>query len=230
MQLLLPGDPEIPVLLRRSPRARRMSLRVAGIDGRVTLSVPAHVDEAAARAFLESRAVWLRGHVAAVPREIPVRTGVELPVLGVPRRIVSGLRRHVELAPSEVAVPGPAAQVPARLRGYLRETARAHLAASVGSHAEALGVRAGALTLRDVRSRWGSCTSEGRLMFSWRLVLAPPAILDYVAAHEVAHLREMNHGPRFWALVAELCPDHATARRWLRREGATLHRYRFDGA
>ena len=230
MQLILPGNPEIPVVMRRSTRARRMSLRVAGIDGRVTLSLPAHVDEAVALAFLESRAAWLRSHVAAVPGEIAVGPGVELPVLGTARRVVAGSGRRVVLGPSEVAVPGPEAQVASRLRGFLRETARVQLAAAVEVHSAALGVRASGLALRDVRSRWGSCTAHGRLMFSWRLVLAPAEVLDYVAAHEVAHLREMNHGPRFWALVAELCPGYASSRRWLRVEGAGLHRYRFEAA
>jgi predicted metal-dependent hydrolase len=91
-----------------------------------------------------------------------------------------------------------------------------------------LGRRFSRLSLRDTRSRWGSCSSRGGLSYSWRLILAPPDVLDYVAAHEVAHLAEMNHSPAFWALVARLCPGYQAPRGWLRREGAGLHRYRFD--
>jgi predicted metal-dependent hydrolase len=86
------------------------------------------------------------------------------------------------------------------------------------------------ITLRDTRSRWGSCTAAGNLMFSWRLAMAPPEILEYVAAHEVAHLREMNHGAGFWTLVAELTPDYDARRRWLHAHGPALHRYRFEAA
>ena len=95
-------------------------------------------------------------------------------------------------------------------------------AGAVQHHAAALGVRARRITLRDQKSRWGSCTSDGNLSFSWRLVLAPPIVLDYVAAHEVAHLSEMNHGPRFWRLVEDVCPRFREAEQWLRTEGKAL--------
>ena len=125
-------------------------------------------------------------------------------------------------------MPGPPAQVPARLKGFLRAQARADITAAVRAHSARLGRPFARLSLRDTRSRWGSCSAEGNLMLSWRLVMAPPAVLDYVAAHEVAHLVELNHSPRFWALVERLCPDHATQRRWLAENGTALHRYRFD--
>ncbi|RMD90830.1 MAG: M48 family peptidase, partial [Alphaproteobacteria bacterium] len=108
--------------------------------------------------------------------------------------------------------------------------AREALAAACDRHAARLGRRYGRLSLRDTRSRWGSCSAEGNLNFSWRLVMAPPEVLDYVAAHEVAHLAEMNHSPAFWALVERLFPAHEAPRRWLRENGASLHRYRFDAA
>jgi predicted metal-dependent hydrolase len=106
--------------------------------------------------------------------------------------------------------------------------ARDRLAAACDRHAQRLGRRPAALVLRDTRSRWGSCSAQGVLMFSWRLAMAPPAVLDYVAAHEVAHLAEMNHSRAFWATVARLLPDHAAPRAWLRAEGGALHRWRFD--
>jgi predicted metal-dependent hydrolase len=110
---------------------------------------------------------------------------------------------------------------------FLRALARDRLAAASDRHAARLGRGFGRLTLRDTRSRWGSCSSAGDLMFSWRLVMAPPEVLDYVAAHEVAHLAHMHHGPAFWAEVRRLYGDHRAARGWLRREGAALHRFRF---
>jgi predicted metal-dependent hydrolase len=124
-------------------------------------------------------------------------------------------------------VPAEPARAALRIATFLKSVARLRLAAAAGRHAGALGREVGRLTLRDARSRWGSCTARGDLMFSWRLVMAPPAVLDYVAAHEVAHFEEMNHSPAFWAVVARLCPDYRCHRRWLRCEGAALHRYRF---
>ncbi|WP_316016065.1 SprT family zinc-dependent metalloprotease, partial [Roseobacter sp. HKCCA0434] len=111
---------------------------------------------------------------------------------------------------------------------WLRQLARDRLSEATARHAAALDSVPGRLTLRDTRSRWGSCTSEGNLMFSWRLILAPPPVLDYVAAHEVAHLLEMNHSLRFWAHVERLFPGWQAQRDWLRAEGAALHRFRFE--
>jgi predicted metal-dependent hydrolase len=130
---------------------------------------------------------------------------------------------------STLHVPGPMSAVSGRVAGFLRESARAACAEGVARHAAALGRHPGRISLRDPRSRWGSCTSRGDLMFSWRLAMAPAAVLDYVVAHEVAHLAEMNHSQRFWAAVARLCPDHAGPRDWLRRNGAGLHAYDFTG-
>jgi predicted metal-dependent hydrolase len=114
-----------------------------------------------------------------------------------------------------------------RVQAYLRAQARDRLAQACNHYATLLGRPYRRLTLRDTRSRWGSCSTQGDLMFSWRLIMAPPAVLDYVAAHEVAHLAEMNHSPAFWAVVARLCPDYAAHRHWLRDHGDTLHRVRF---
>ena len=123
-------------------------------------------------------------------------------------------------------VPEPA---PARrLQRYLRELARDRLAAASDLYAARLGCGYTSLTLRDTRSRWGSCSSTGGLMYSWRLILAPPEILNYVAAHEVAHLQEMNHSRAFWAAVEKIHGDYRAQRRWLQSEGNALHRYRFD--
>jgi predicted metal-dependent hydrolase len=124
-------------------------------------------------------------------------------------------------------VPPEPERAALRIATFLKSAARLRLAAAADRHAGRLGRNLGRLTLRDTRSRWGSCTASGDLMFSWRLVMAPPAVLDYVVAHEVAHFEEMNHSPAFWSVVARLCPDHRSHRKWLRREGATLHRYRF---
>ena len=129
--------------------------------------------------------------------------------------------------PSEIAVPGALERVGARLLGHLKQIARARLAEACDDYAERLGKPYAKISIRDTRSRWGSCTSAGTLMFSWRLIMAPPEVLDYVAAHEVAHLAEMNHSRAFWAQVERIYGDHKAPRRWLRTQGNDLHRYRF---
>ncbi|SLN69202.1 hypothetical protein ROJ8625_03606 [Roseivivax jejudonensis] len=227
-RIALPGNPPISVDLRRSAAARRISLRLSGIDGRVTLTLPRRVPEAEGIAFLREKEGWLRRHLSDRAPEVPVGPGAILPLEGAPHEIVSGAGRGVRIEDGRLAVPGDPATSGARLRAWLRERARTRLAAASDRHAAALGRRYDRITLRDTRSRWGSCSSAGALMYSWRLILAPPEVLDYVAAHEVAHLAEMNHSPDFWAVVDRLCPGWRAQRDWLRREGGGLHRYRFE--
>jgi predicted metal-dependent hydrolase len=226
---LIPGNPPVPLTLRRSARARRISLRVSGLDGRVTLTVPPGVSEAEALGFARTKAEWLRGQLAARPDMVSVAPGAVLPIEGREWRIACGAGQRVILATDGTAhVPGPEEVLGRRLSAWLRTLARDRLAAASDAHAARLGRGYGRIVLRDTRSRWGSCSSRGTLSYSWRLILAPPEVLDYVAAHEVAHLAEMNHSPAFWAQVARLCPGYEGPRGWLRRQGAALHRYRFD--
>ena len=224
---LLSGNPPVALTLRRSGRARRLSLRVSGLDGQVTLTVPHGVSEAEALGFARSRSDWLRRALADQPGRIRIGPGLALPVEGAMRRIVPGTGRQVRLAEGVIHVPGPDATLAPRLRAWLRARARDRLAAASDHHAARLGRGYSRLTLRDTRSRWGSCSARGTLSYSWRLILAPPDVLDYVAAHEVAHLAEMNHSPAFWRVVARLRPGFEAPRAWLRREGAALHRYTF---
>ncbi|TCP39965.1 M48 family metallopeptidase [Rhodovulum marinum] len=223
----LPGDPPLEISLRRSARARRYSLRISQLDGRVTLTLPKRAPLAEGLAFLRDKEGWIRGHLAARPDTHTVALGGTVPFRGRALAIVAGSGRAPRLAEQALAVPGPATGVAARVQGFLRTEARAALAEAADRHAAALGRGYGRLTLRDTRSRWGSCSSRGDLMFSWRLIMAPPQVLDYVAAHEVAHLAEMNHSPAFWAVVERLMPDYAAPRSWLRANGAALHRVRF---
>ncbi|MFP4328432.1 MAG: M48 family metallopeptidase [Paracoccaceae bacterium] len=223
----LPGNPPIPVLLRRSARARRISLRVSALDGRVTLTLPRGMAEAEALAFARQKEAWLRGHLAGRPDEVAVTHGARVPVEGVPLTVAPAAGPAVRIAGGQLLVPGPSGRAGPALAGWLKARARDRLAAASDRHAAALGRPYARLTLRDTRSRWGSCSAAGGLNYSWRLILAPPAILDYVAAHEVAHLAEMNHSPAFWAVVERLYGDWRPARRWLHENGAGLHRYRF---
>lgn len=214
------------IALRRSARARRMTLRVPRDGGDAVLTLPREVALSEGRAFVESRRDWLLA--AAARRPLPARAvhGAALPVEG----------RLRLLTPAEVGVARLDADsllLPARrpcgpvVQAFLKHLAHQRLRAACDGHAARLGRPVRALTLRDTRSRWGSCTSDGRLMFSWRLAMAPPEVLDYVAAHEVAHLAHMDHSDRFWAAVAGLMPDYGPRRDWLRRHGGELMAWKF---
>lgn len=225
---VLSGSPPVPLRLRVSARARRITLRISSLDGTVTLTRPRGVPEREALAFAREKADWLRGHLAGHAEAVEVQPGALVPVEGLLRRVEAGSGRKVVLQDDRLCVPGDAARCGARVAGFLKARARERLAESSDRYAAALGRGYTKLTLRDTRSRWGSCTAQGGLMYSWRLILAPPEVLDYVAAHEVAHLQEMNHSAAFWAVVTDLYGDYKTPRRWLRDEGAALHRIRFD--
>lgn len=227
-QHLLPGNPPVELTLRRSPRARRISLRVSGLDGLVTLTLPRGVSEREALNFAHSKGDWLRAQLQDRPGLVTVGWGAEIPIEGQRLRIVPGTGRRVLPEGDSLHVPGPQDSAGARLQAFLKALARDRLVVASDHYAGLLGRRYARITLRDTRSRWGSCTSNGGLMYSWRLIMAPPEVLTYVAAHEVAHLEEMNHSPAFWALVERLMPDYQEPRQWLRRQGAELHRYRFD--
>jgi predicted metal-dependent hydrolase len=224
---ILPGNPPIPLLLRRSAQARRISLRISQLDGRVTLTLPKRCAEAEALDFAAQKELWIRKHLQARTPDAPIMLGAQIPFQGFSCSIVAGQGRTVQAFDGEIAVPGSPERVAARLSGFLKQTARTRLASASDHYAAKLGRPYASLTIRDTRSRWGSCSAAGGLMYSWRLILAPTEVLNYVAAHEVAHLQEMNHSQAFWDVVQHLYGDYKDARGWLRREGADLHRFQF---
>ena len=225
---VLQGDPPIPVTMRRSARARRVTLRISSLDGRVTVTLPRSARERDAIAFVEEKADWIRRHLADQPASTAIDFGAQVPIDGALRTIARGEGKQVRLTADALLVPGSAETVGRRLRGWIKTYARLQLADFADGYALKLGRGYSGLSLRDTRSRWGSCTSAGRLMFSWRLIMAPTDVQAYVAAHEVAHLAEMNHSPAFWRIVEDLYGPYAESRGWLRKNGAKLHTYRFE--
>ena len=219
------------VALRRRAAARRLTLRVSSATGEAVLTIPERTDVAAAKRFADAHGGWIAARLARVPDRVALVPGALVPLRGVEHRIVHravALRRVSVATDAEepiLAVAGETAEVAGRVRAFLQREARRDLEAAVARYAEALAVTPSRITLRDTTSRWGSCSARGGLNFSWRLILAPPFVLDYLAAHEVAHLREMNHSQRFWRLVQGACPATHDAEAWLKRHGAGLHRY-----
>ena len=227
---ILPGPPPVEVHLKRSARTRRFSLRVSRLDGKVTLSMPSRAREGEALAFLRGHEGWLRETLEAMPDSAvqPVGLGAVIPVEGRLLTLAPGTGRGLRLDGDRLLVPGNAATVGARVGAWLKVLARDRLARASTYYSGLVDRRYSTLALRDTRSRWGSCSPDGRLMYSWRLIMAPPSVLDYVAAHEVAHLVEMNHSSDYWDVVSRICPDWQVQRAWLHAEGQALHRLRFQ--
>jgi len=216
----------IPLEIRRHARARRATLRLS-VDGDhaiVTLPKGTSADDAV---WLARRhAHWLSDKLAALPERVAFVDGAEVPYLGTLHPIrLNPNQTNVVRHNGEFRVGGPKTDAARRLTQFLRREARREITERVARHASRLGKRVGRISIRDTRSRWGSCSTTGNLSFSWRLIMAPADVLDYVAAHEVAHLAVPNHGPDFHFTLGTLVNDANSPRAWLRRNGTRLHRY-----
>ncbi|CCG09685.1 Putative uncharacterized protein [Pararhodospirillum photometricum DSM 122] len=217
----------VPLTFRTSPRSRRLSLRIDSTGDGLIVVAPPHVSAAVLHEFVRGKQDWAAHQLRALPRRVPFAPGEIIPLHGTAHviRHQPEARRGVWVEAGEIGVSGAAEHVARRVADWLRAQARETLAERTDAHARALGVKTNGVSIRDTRTRWGSCAVCGRLSFSWRLILAPPAVIDYVAAHEVAHLVEFNHSAEFWSLVTRLVGPCDAARTWLKAEGLTLHRY-----
>jgi predicted metal-dependent hydrolase len=217
----------VTVAVRVNARARSYRLSVSA-RGEPVLTVPRGGRWPEARAFLERNTGWLSARLDRLESPYALAPGAIIPLRGVPHRLVSldrlrGVVSAVQGAGEpELHVPGGPDHMRRRLIDWLKSEARRDLEIACARHAQNLGVKISGITLRDQSTRWGSCSSSGSLNFNWRLVLAPPDVLDYVAAHEVAHILEMNHRPVFWRTLARTFPDYERPKSWLKANGAGL--------
>ncbi len=217
-----------PVSIRVNPRARRLLLRIDAASRQVELVLPRGVPAEHGLKFLAAQRGWIAARLLALPVPVPFAEGAIVPVFGVPHRI----RREedpaappVAILGGEIRVRGDPAHLARRVKDHLVRLAREDLTRRTRLCAARIGRPLARVGVRDTKSRWGSCSARGAISFSWRLVLMPEAVVDYVVAHEVAHLAEMNHGPRFWRLVQSLNPDCAMPRAWLKRHRSRLFSY-----
>lgn len=217
-----------PVAIRISERARRVGLRIDSAERRVELILPRGVSERTGLRFLAAKRAWVAARLDALPQQVPFVEGAVVPLFGVPHRIRRELdpaAPPVKIVDGEICVRGDPARLGRRIHDHLVAVARAELVWRARQLAARIGRDVLRINVRDTRSRWGSCSRQGNLSFSWRLIFAPEPVLDYVVAHEVAHLVEMNHGPRFWALVESLLPGSAEPRAWLKQHCNRLLAY-----
>jgi predicted metal-dependent hydrolase len=222
----------VSVRLRRNAQARRYTLRIHAATRDVALTMPKRGSLREAKAFAERHATWIATRLKRLPLATPFAHGTIIPLRGVPHRIEHrpGARGTVWAECGDdgaqlLCVAGGEAHLARRVRDYLKREAKRDLDAGSKAAARALGVTLARVSVRDQTSRWGSCSTSGVLSYSWRLILAPPFVLEYLAAHEAAHLVEMNHSARFWRLVERICPDFRRAKAWLNAHGSDLHRY-----
>ncbi len=227
IELQIGEDTErLPVLFTRRRRARRMVIRYQPLKHVVSVTLPLKASIRQGLHFVEDKRRWIAAQVSERARHVPFADGQQIPLSGRMHTLChAGGRGVVRVEEGVILVPGEERFMARRLRDWLRTEALRAVTPLAQAKAQILGKRVRRISVRDTSSRWGSCSHDGRLSFSWRLVLAPPEVLDYVVCHEVAHLKEHNHSPAFWAAVEKLCPHHLSARAWLRSEGMTLYRY-----
>jgi predicted metal-dependent hydrolase len=219
------------VRVRRHRQARRYTLRIHSATREVLLTMPPRGSLKQAREFAQKHGGWIAARLERMPEPTPFTHGTLLPLRGADHLIehrpgsrgTVWVEEHGEQR--TLCVAGEAPHVARRVRDFLKREAKADLEAASRRAAAALGIAVKRVSIRDQSSRWGSCSTTGVLSYSWRLIMAPPFVLDYLAAHEVAHLIEMNHSRRFWRVVEGICPDLARAKTWLDANGTNLHRY-----
>ena len=223
---------ERSVVVRRNVKAQRYILRVRPATHEVVLTMPVRGNMAAAKAFLRRYEGWIETRLKSLPERVAFTDGAIVPLRGELHRIVhqTGRRGLTRIERDEagypvIAVTGDAEHCPRRVRDFLKRSAKADLEAATRLYAEQLDVSVKRIAIKDTTSRWGSCSSQGAIAYSWRIIMAPPFVLDYLAAHEVAHRREMNHSPRFWAIVRKVCEQTDAAEAWLKKNGSGLHRF-----
>ena len=224
----------LPLRIVESARATRLTLRIEPGGKGLRITSPIGLRRGEVDRFLDRNEGWLEEKLARLPLRPQVRPGIKLPLRGKPHKIVHepGRRGTVSLVtdPDQpmLIVCGERRHLPRRLADFLKREAKKDIERLVAKHTATIGRRAKAIRYRDTTSRWGSCTADGVLSFSWRIMMAPPAVIDYLVAHEVAHLKEMNHGPRFWKLCNELAPETERCRAWLKKNGTALQAISFE--
>lgn len=228
----LPSGKTVIVNIRRSARSRRVILRIAPDTGQAELVLPGRLSEKKGITFLNDKVAWLEERLEKYPDPIPFEDGRVVPFLGEPLTIrhKDAKRADVRRDKDQLIVTAPQARLSKAVRDWYKREAGCEITILAKQKSTMLDRPYGRLTIRDTRSRWGSCSANGNLNFSWRVVMAPNYVLDYLVAHEVAHLVEMNHSASFWNIVEQLSNDFNKGRKWLRLNGHELHRYGLEAS
>lgn len=229
------GGRHVPITIKENQRATRITLRIEPGGKALKLTIPYGLHHAQVDMFLDRHQGWLETKFAKFSAPTGMSDGASISIRGTLHTIrhTGSMRGVTQIARDEdgqpvLKVSGLPEHTGRRIATFLKKEARADLERLVAIHAKTVGRTVRSISMKDTRSRWGSCSHEGNLSFSWRIVMAPESVIDYLAAHEVAHLKEMNHGPKFWALCQKLCPEMDKAKAWLKQNGSQLHAIDFE--
>ncbi len=227
IRLALPGGGETEVRVRRSSRARHMLIHVDVIDAAAELVLPRYATLDEGIDFAHSKRRWISARLKETPPAVPFAHGARIPVLGETLRLCHAdeLFPDIWQSKNQLIVSCPETELSDQVFAWLWTRAAKEIRTRARDKASQIGRNINGIKIHDPQSMWGSCTAKGSLTLSWRLVMAPEKVLDYVVAHEVSHLIELNHSRRFWGIVDELCEDVKDCRAWLRSDGPALHRY-----
>ncbi|MHC5306190.1 M48 family metallopeptidase [Bartonella sp. LJL80] len=227
------SDRILPLRVSESQRAKRLTLRIETGGKALRVTTPPATKAAEVMRFVERHRGWIESRIARLPppQDTPMlKAGAFLPIFGIPHEIVhkdgrgtAEIVAETQDRPAHIIVYGDAAHLPRRLSAALIKQAEQTIAPLVAKHAATVGRKPVSIRYKDTKSRWGSCSADGHLSFSWRIIMAPKGVINYLVAHETAHLIEMNHSPRFWALCEKLCPESKRYQAWLKRNGQALH-------
>lgn len=222
------GGRLVPIRVRLNRQAKRLILKVDPVSGDIIVVSPTKTAARQALAFAEKERMWIENQLLQMPQRVRFETGAHFPLRGEETEICHdpSARRGVWHDGEEhrLTASGQPEFIPRRVQDWLKREARRELVQTAGTFAEALDLPAPKISVHDTSSRWGSCAPSG-LNFTWRLIMAPPEILNYVVAHECAHLKHMNHSKVFWSVVRSLDAGYKAHDKWLDTQGKTLHSY-----
>ena len=223
--------PQIRVAIRKVRNSTRLSLRVSSISESVTLTAPVNTRQDVLLRFLESKETWLKEKLLRISdKKVEVDLGGLIPIFGIEKQLeICSESSNVRVIDNSIRIPTTISQPGLAVENYLKKLAKEEFTNVANYYCDKLGVSYSSIKLRDTRSRWGSCSSNSNLMFSWRLIMAPKNVIRYLVAHEVTHLKHFNHSSDFWFEVRSIFGPYENERKWLRTEGTNLHFYKFKG-
>ena len=229
--ILFLEKPQIKVAVRKVRNSTRLSLRVSSINESVTLTAPVSTNQDVLLRFLESKENWIKENLLKISdKKVNVDIGHLIPIFGTKKHIeICSESLNVRIIGNSIRIPTTVAKPGLAIENFLKKLAKEEITSAANYYCGKLGVSYASIKLRDTRSRWGSCSSNSNLMFSWRIIMAPRNIIRYLVAHEVTHLKHFNHSREFWFEVRSIFGSYEKERNWLRTEGTDLHFYKFNG-
>ena len=229
--ILFLEKPQIKVAVRKVRNSTRLSLRVSSINESVTLTAPVNTNQDVLLRFLESKENWLKENLLKISdKKVHVDIGRLIPIFGTKKHIkICSESLNVRIIGNSIRIPTTVSKTGLAVENFLKKLAKEEITSVANYYCGKLGVSYASIKLRDTRSRWGSCSSNSNLMFSWRIIMAPRNIIRYLVAHEVTHLKHFNHSKEFWFDVRSMFGSYENELNWLRTEGTNLHFYKFNG-